>query len=379
MEPVQIRSSPIPLPRSSSSPRPGSSPHPRFGRTSPKTSGPMRLLQRVLSRDSSLTNLGKEHESMPVPTPVRMPLRSVAVPPALDSPVSFGSEASDDDLPSSHSCRLPSLKRQRVSSRLGSMLSPLARSAFGNASPAPPAFRPPAIHTMASLDGEGSWGDVSAITSLPAPSAIAVPPTPGAARAGIGFRQLGGGGAGPRSSRLCVAAMSLVAPRLYVGDETAAASPSVLREGGVTHVLNCTNKPNAFLEAGGDGKTAYLRLDLLDNMGDLPRMQAVLRVGTDFIRLAHEQGGTVLVHCHRGISRSCTLAMAYLIETTQQTAESVFDSVRAARRIVDPNFGYMVALKDWERSVLRNRPRSSTSGGARSQATPSPRPLSRAG
>ena len=144
--------------------------------------------------------------------------------------------------------------------------------------------------------------------------------------------------------------MSLIAPRLYVGSEVAAASLATLRAHGITHVLNCTPSPNAF--EGTAGAPAYRRLGLLDSSADLPRMLHAIREGVAFIEEAMLAGSAVLVHCHRGISRSCTLAMAYLIWKEQRTADSVFQEVRAARRVCDPNLGYWCTLKDWERLVV---------------------------
>jgi len=208
-----------------------------------------------------------------------------------------------------------------------------------------------------------------------------VPPTPS-----LGTR----GGSSFRGSRLAAPSMSLVAPSLYIGDEAAAASELRLRLQGITHVLNCTNKPNPLLEAQGssDGEASshppsfgYLRLNLLDSTSDLPRMQSVMREGVDFIRAALREGGTVLVHCHRGISRSCTLVMAHLIEAEQRSAESVFEVIRAKRRICDPNLGYWCCIQEWERLVLSPRLQRQRSASRLSPhpAAPSPRPLSRAG
>merc|ERR1719502_2292926 len=117
-------------------------------------------------------------------------------------------------------------------------------------------------------------------------------------------------------------AMSLVAPGLYLGDESAAANLPALQAAGVTHVLNCSALPNA------------------------------LDTGVEFIAQAHAAGGAVLVHCHRGISRSATLCIAYLVRSTQQPAERVFELMRQKRKCIDPNLGYWVALKTWERRVL---------------------------
>ena len=93
-------------------------------------------------------------------------------------------------------------------------------------------------------------------------------------------------------------------------------------------------------------------LGLRDNVSDLPRMQSALTRGTDFISSALESGGTVLVHCHRGISRSPCLAIAYLVRSTMQPVTTVFEKMRARRHVIDPNFGYHLALQEWERRVL---------------------------
>eukprot|EP00965_Chrysotila_dentata_P229505 6197231-Pleurochrysis_carterae.AAC.2 len=40
--------------------------------------------------------------------------------------------------------------------------------------------------------------------------------------------------------------------------------------------------------------------------------------------------------------------MAYLIWKQRATAEEAFAQLRAARAVCDPNFGFRVALKEWE-------------------------------
>lgn len=285
---------------------------------------------------------------------------------------SFGSDT-DDDVPPALS------KKQRVGSFSGfAQPSPLGQ--FSAAPHGCAALRPPPIRTMTSLEGPEFMDVISAIPASKH-SDSAPPPTPAA---GLGTR-----GSSFRGSRLAAPPMSLVAPSLYIGDEVSAASEPRLRLQGITHVLNCTSKPNPTLEAAraeggkeGPSPLGYLRLNLLDCTADLPRMQSVLREGVNFIRKALVEGGTVLVHCHRGISRSCTLVMAYLIESEQRLADSVFEGIRAKRRICDPNLGYWCALQEWERSVL-TAPRlirqRSASRASPHPLAPSPRPLSRAG
>jgi len=333
---------------------------------------------------------------------------------------SFGGGDSDGDcdelLASCHRNRISGLKRMRSfnSSSRPSLLGPSRQS------PGLSGGRPPPIRSIASLEPdaarEGSFDcfspplyqhpqSASNSASLPpslfvpSPACMAsssassssaqqqqqqqqlLPPTP--AGRGRGFTRYMGG-----ARRSSVPPMSLVAPNVYVGDETAAANLSTLVAAGVTRVLNCTNLPSVLEHT--PGAPAFLKLGLLDNTSDLPHMQHAMARGTDFIADAVANGGTVLVHCHRGISRSATLAIAYLVKTTQQPAEVVFEQMRACRRIVDPNLSYWMALKEWERrslppSALRRASsatptRSMSFGTGGGASTPTPvRPLSRAG
>jgi len=59
-----------------------------------------------------------------------------------------------------------------------------------------------------------------------------------------------------------------------------------------------------------------------------------------FIDGAIKSGGTVLVHCDMGISRSVTMVIAYLIQTHGCTAEKALAHVSTCRAFVRPNSGY---------------------------------------
>lgn len=156
--------------------------------------------------------------------------------------------------------------------------------------------------------------------------------------------------------------MSLVANQLWIGSEVAAASLGNLRNHGITHVVNCTTLPNT--HEGRPGAPSYLKLSLFDSVVDLPRMLGCMTQTADFIRDAHATGGTVLVHCHRGISRSCTMAMAYMMASGRRTAEEVFEVVKRARPVCDPNLGYWVSLKEWEQTGPDLPPPSSADAAA---------------
>lgn len=53
----------------------------------------------------------------------------------------------------------------------------------------------------------------------------------------------------------------------------------------------------------------------------------------------------ILFHCYAGISRSTTLAIAYLVHTTNMTLQDAIKFVKSKRHIIQPNNGFMKALE----------------------------------
>lgn len=242
----------------------------------------------------------------------------------------------------------------------------------------PPFRRPPSLWA---IDIEGPPSPHCPHLSLPPP-----PPTPTTrdARNNVFARD-----------RPAVEAMSLVAPSLFVGNEDAAADEKALAAAGVTHILNCTNRPNALAARGAatsepaatssrlSSRLTFFELGLLDNSSDLPRMQEAMHKGSDFIANALDRGGSVLVHCRAGISRSATLAIAHLVRSSRQPVDQILESMRARRPAIDPNLGYMLSLYEWEKQVLSMPEHPETLrghvGSPRALSPPRVRPLSRVG
>mmetsp|Transcript_45308 Transcript_45308/g.144195 ORF Transcript_45308/g.144195 Transcript_45308/m.144195 type:complete len:87 (+) Transcript_45308:213-473(+) len=78
----------------------------------------------------------------------------------------------------------------------------------------------------------------------------------------------------------------------------------------------------------------------------------------DFIEAGLAGGGTVYVHCGAGISRSATMAAAYLMRKEALSAGDAVLAVRAARPFARPNDGFMRQLGVYEEQL-----RSRGSGG----------------
>jgi protein-tyrosine phosphatase len=56
----------------------------------------------------------------------------------------------------------------------------------------------------------------------------------------------------------------------------------------------------------------------------------------------------VFVHCARGISRSATFVLAYLIKSQRWSVNDAYAFLRKKRRVM-PNLGFMLALGEFER------------------------------
>jgi protein-tyrosine phosphatase len=63
-----------------------------------------------------------------------------------------------------------------------------------------------------------------------------------------------------------------------------------------------------------------------------------------FIR-QHLERGNVLVHCQAGISRSCTIVIAYLMQQMLISFKEAFSLVKSKRPIANPNKGFIKQLK----------------------------------
>ncbi len=75
------------------------------------------------------------------------------------------------------------------------------------------------------------------------------------------------------------------------------------------------------------------------------RLDQYFRECADYIEGALSSGGKILVNCRQGVSRSATIAMAFLMIKHHVSAQDAVRMVRAQREI-SPNDGFLQQLCD---------------------------------
>lgn len=71
-------------------------------------------------------------------------------------------------------------------------------------------------------------------------------------------------------------------------------------------------------------------------------------VCNDFIHAARIRDGNVLIHCLAGMSRSVTVAVAYIMSVTSLTWKESLKVVRTGRAVANPNLGFQTQLQEFE-------------------------------
>jgi protein phosphatase slingshot len=128
--------------------------------------------------------------------------------------------------------------------------------------------------------------------------------------------------------------MSRITEQLYIGNYANAINKKWLDEHHITHIVNATSDiPNYY---PNDYK--YLQLKLEDSPQQ--SIYQVLEPSYKFIYNAMGNGGTVLIHCHMGKSRSVSIVIYFLMKLNGWTYLQALNYIRQRRSIANPNSGF---------------------------------------
>lgn len=128
-------------------------------------------------------------------------------------------------------------------------------------------------------------------------------------------------------------------PYLFLGGMEVARNCRRLKSKGITHVVNLAG---ATCKNCAEDKFEYLTLSPADCESE--DLSCLFLPVASFINRARAEGGKVLIHCHRGISRSCAVAMAYVMLSEGKPFKRVWRELTQIRPVASPNNGFMRSL-----------------------------------
>lgn len=167
-----------------------------------------------------------------------------------------------------------------------------------------------------------------------------------------------------------------VLPHLYLGNMKDASDASILHRLGIGYVLNVTSKPPSYkIEPG----ITYKQLVADDN--GFQNLRQFFEEAFEFIDLAKSNSSGVLVHCQAGISRSPTIAVAYLMKYYPMAMSDAYKFVKTKRSIISPNLNFMGQLWEFEQGLRplntnsNENPGSSSSPKSPPPSNSSPAPM----
>lgn len=139
---------------------------------------------------------------------------------------------------------------------------------------------------------------------------------------------------------------------VFVGGYQAAADPEVISNLGITHIVKMF-ADDSMLRGGKHRHPGvdYLIIDALD----FPQfdMREHVFAALKFIQQALKEKGTILVHCHMGISRSITVVVLHLMVNRKVPLGTALKHVKKRRPQARPNHGFHQMLHDTDKSLAK--------------------------
>ncbi|KAF0303697.1 Dual specificity protein phosphatase 22 [Amphibalanus amphitrite] len=139
--------------------------------------------------------------------------------------------------------------------------------------------------------------------------------------------------------------MDQVLPGLYIGSYRDSKDIQQLSANHITHIIAIHDTAKKWYKD---------KQYLLISAADTPQQNLVPYIPrcNDFIHSARSTGGSVLIHCIAGMSRSVAVALAYVISVTSLDCQMALQAMRAARPIANPNEGFLKQLSVFENDKL---------------------------
>ena len=144
--------------------------------------------------------------------------------------------------------------------------------------------------------------------------------------------------------------MTKITDCIWIGNSHDAGHPQPLKDVGIDAILNCAH--DLFGPYGWNAGFHYAQCGMVDGPGNPPMayQSAVLQLAS-LVAL----GKKVLVHCHKGESRSVAVVIAYLNTTDNKGWDHWRNVIRSLRPTPDhtPHMAFKEIFDEWFDSVKK--------------------------
>ncbi|KAI8986058.1 protein-tyrosine phosphatase-like protein, partial [Trametes punicea] len=154
-------------------------------------------------------------------------------------------------------------------------------------------------------------------------------------------------------------AVCLLDDFLFLGPASAASDSAYLTSKAISHVVSIGHDPPTQLDlritdptTGRTSALEYHRLRLVDSGSSLSSLEACVDAACTLLEQIRAQKGRALIHCSAGISRSPTVAVAYMMRHWEKSLKEALYIVVSARPAVSPNPEFVVWLKEEELRIF---------------------------
>jgi protein-tyrosine phosphatase len=151
--------------------------------------------------------------------------------------------------------------------------------------------------------------------------------------------------------------MNEIIEGIFVGSADAVADAVALtllsqRRKQTITIINCATASEVPLDTPiVESGIEMLRVEMEDSHEALLSMRTALCKAAALVQHYHTSGHIVLVVCRRGMSRSVSTVLAYMMEYERYALKSAMEAMRAARSVAYPNLGFWKILIEMELRV----------------------------
>ncbi|KAL9656333.1 hypothetical protein ABK040_005100 [Willaertia magna] len=130
---------------------------------------------------------------------------------------------------------------------------------------------------------------------------------------------------------------------LFLGAYIHAYDLKALKELKITKIVNITPEPHEdhIIQAYGS-----FQVDIADHQ--TMDIKQYFEDAVKYIKTCKDNGEKVLVHCQKGISRSASIIIAYLMAGEKMTFAAAYQLVKQCRKFIRPNKGFAKQLGEYE-------------------------------